>query len=132
MNITLKNAELHAAIKFLKDLKLKGGDSRCRSKLVKLLETPMQEFLQDETELFKEYDLLDERGKIKQDGDPEKVAQFKVEQNRLYQECVQINSGMYTPQIENLKNILENINIELSGEQAEIYDRLLDEMEKGE
>lgn len=132
MKITLKNTELPTAIQFLKDLNLKGSDSRCRSKLVKLLETPMQEFAQDEAELLKEYDLLDEQGKIKQDGDHEKVAQFKVEQNKLYQECVQIDSGTYTPQIEKLQNILENIEIELSGEQAEIYDRLLDEMEKGE
>lgn len=129
MKITLKNTELPTAIQFLKSLNLKGSDSRCRSKLVKLLEAPTQEFLQDETELFKEYDLLDEQGKIKQDGDREKVAQFKVEQNKLYQECVQIDSGTYTPQIEKLQNILENIEIELSGDNAEIYDRLLDEME---
>ena len=129
MKITLKNTELPTAIQFLKDLNLKGSDSRCRSKLVKLLEVPMQEFAQDEAELLKEYDLLDEQGQIKQDGEQEKVRQFKVEQNKLYQEQVIIDSGTYTPQIEKLKDILENIKIELSGDNAEIYDRLLDEME---
>ena len=128
MEITLKNKELAQAIAFLQSLKLKNADSRHRSKFVKLLVKAYEELAEEEANLLKKYDLLDENGTIKQDS--EHAHEFKYEQAVLYEEEVMISGGMYTKNIDELPRILNEIDVELDGQQAEIYDRLLDEMEK--
>ena len=132
MKITLKNKELAPAINFLQGLKLKNADSRHRSKLVKLLVKAFEELLEEEQELLKIHDLLDSEGAIKEseEQDINKAKEFKKEQSVLMDEEVVIEGGMYAKNIDELPRVLNEIDVELDGNEAEIYDRLLDEMEK--
>lgn len=132
MKITLKNKELAPAINFLQGLKLKNADSRHRSKLVKLLVKAFEELSEEEQELLKKHDLLDSEGAIKEseEQDINKAKKFKKEQSVLMDEEVVIEGGMYAKNIDELPRILNEIDVELDGNEAEIYDRLLDEMEK--
>lgn len=132
MKITLKNKELAPAINFLQGLKLKNADSRHRSKLVKLLVKAFEELSEEEQELLKKHDLLDSEGAIKEseEQDITKAKEFKKEQSVLMDEEVVIEGGMYAKNIDELPRILNEIDVELDGNEAEIYDRLLDEMEK--
>lgn len=131
MKITMKNRDLIKAIKFLNSLNLKGKDSRSRSKFIRLLEKYFEELKDDELELFKEFDLLDENGNIKQDtNDTDIIRLFNTEQEKLYSEQVVINCEDIIDRMITLKEALENLDTELSGDDAYIYDYLLDEMEK--
>ena len=131
MNITLKNKELIPTINFLQGLKLKNADSRHRSKLVKLLTTALDEFSESEQDL-KEHHLVDEKGAILPEDQQarEQVDAYNIEQKKLYEEEVVIEGGMYAKNIDELPRVLEALDIELEGKEAEVYDRLLDEMEK--
>lgn len=131
MKITMKNRDLAKAINFLNSLNLKGKDSRSRSKFIRLLEKYFEELKDDELELLKEFDLLDENGNIKQDmDDTESIRLFNTEQEKLYSEKVVINCEDIIDRMNTLKEVLENLDTELSGDDAYIYDYLLDEMEK--
>lgn len=132
MNITLKNKELIPTIQFLQGLKLKNADSRHRSKLVKLLTTALDGFAESEQDLLKEHHLVDEKGVIlpEEQQEKEQVDAYNIEQKKLYEEEVVIEGGMYAKNIDELPRILEALDIELEGKDAEVYDRLLDEMEK--
>lgn len=132
MEITLKNKELVPSINFLQSLDLKAVDSRHRSKLVKLLGKALDEYAEEERLLMITYDLLDENKKLKSESerDVEKVNAFTLEQAVLSDEEVKIEGGMFASNIDEVKRILEEYDGNLSGKDAEIYDRLLDEFEK--
>lgn len=131
MNITMKNRDLAKAINFLNSLNLKGKDSRSRSKFIRLLEKYFEELKDDELELLREFNLLDENGNIKQDtDDTESIRLFNIEQEKLYSEKVVINCEDIIDRMITLKEVLENLDTELSGDDAYIYDYVLDEMEK--
>ena len=131
MKITMKNRDLAKAINFLNSLNLKGKDSRSRSKFIRLLEKYFEELKDDELELLKEFDLLDENGNIKQDtNDADSIRLFNIEQEKLYSEQVVINCEDIIDRMNTLKEVLENLDTELSGDDAYIYDYLLDEIEK--
>lgn len=131
MKIILKNKELAPAINFLQSLNLKAADSRHRSKLVKVLVNAFEEFCQEEKELTKKFNLLDDNGELKKekDRDLENVKLFNAEQQILANEEVNIDGGMYAKNIEEMPRVLNEYDGEMSGKDAEIYDRLLDEME---
>lgn len=127
----MKNRDLAKAINFLNSLNLKGKDSRSRSKFIRLLEKYFEELKDDELELLKELDLLDENGNIKQDtNDTDSIRLFNIEQEKLYSEQVVINCEDIIDRMNTLKEVLENLDTELSGDDAYIYDYLLDEFEK--
>ena len=127
----MKNRDLAKAIKFLNSLNLKGKDSRSRSKFIRLLERYFEELKDDELELLREFDLLDENGNIKQDtDDTNSIRLFNTEQEKLYSEQVVINCEDIIDRMNTLKDVLENLDTELSGDDAYIYDYLLDEMDK--
>lgn len=134
MKIILKNKELAPAINFLQSFNLKAADSRHRSKLVKLLVSAYEEFGKEEKELTGKFDLLNETGELKSEKDRnlENVKQFNAEQQILFNEKVTIEGGMYSKNIEELPRILNEYDGDLSGQEAEIYDRLLDEFEKSD
>lgn len=127
----MKNRDLAKAINFLNNLNLKGKDSRSRSKFIRLLEKYFEELKDDEIELLREFDLLDENGNIKQDTDnTDSIRLFNIEQEKLYSEKVVINCEDIIDRMITLKEVLENLDTELSGDDAYIYDYLLDEIEK--
>lgn len=134
MKIVLANRELAPAINFLQSITLKATDSRHRSKFVKLLTEAYTDFVSEEKELTEKFDLLDQNGQLKkeQDQDLEKVKLFKIEQAVLSKEKVTIEGGLYSKNLEELPRILNEFDGDLSGQDAEIFDRLLDEMENVE
>lgn len=134
MKISLKNSELAVAIKFMKEMPLKGTDSRHRTKFVKLLTSAYEDFSESEKELLKEFNLLDEAGNIIE-ADKQSVADvqaFLVPQKELYAEQVVIEGGQYANNITEIPRILKEYDGELDGAEADIYDTLLDEFEKGD
>ena len=132
MKIELKNRELKAAINFLSAMNLKAKDSRCRSKLVNLLTMAFQVLSNDEKKLMEENSLLDDSGVLLDESkrNPLNVASFNKEQEVLMDEVVTIEGGLYAKNIDEIPRILSEYDGALSGREAEIYDRLLDEFEK--
>lgn len=132
MKITLKNKELQPAIEFLMGIPLKRAESRHRTKLVNLLRESLEELSKAETALMNEAGLLNSDGELLPDDerDVETVKQFNADQAVLYDEEVIIQGGTYAKNIEQIPDILNNYDEEMSGGTAEIYDRLLDEFEK--
>jgi len=135
MKLTLKNYELVPAINFLKQMELKASESRHRTKLVNLLLEASKGLQESEMELIKEYGAKDESGELTQtdNGDYQlnesRVGEFHTEQKKLLMEEVTIEPGMYAKNIEQVQGILNAYDGVISGEDAEIYDRLLDEFE---
>jgi len=76
--------------------------------------------------------LLDDNGQLKEgkDQDTKDVATFNKEQSILMEEEVVIEGGMYARNFAEIPRILQEYDGMLSGKDAEIYDRLLDEFEK--
>lgn len=132
MKIILKNKELKTAINFLSNMNLRAKDSRHRSKLVKLLTKAFAELGDEEKKLMSECDLLDESGDLKAEGDRDlkKVAEFNSEQADLMEEEVIIEGGMYSRNFDEMPRILSEYDEVISGIDAEIYDKLMDEFEK--
>lgn len=133
MKITLKNNELAPAINFLEGMTLKANkDSRHRTKLVKRIREAFTELSDEEKSLMEKFNLLDESGQLKEgkDQDAKDVAAFNKEQGILMDEEIVIEGGMYARNFDEVPRILNEYDGMLSGKNAEIYDRLLDEFEK--
>lgn len=133
MKITLKNNELAPAINFLEGMTLKANkDSRHRTKLVKRIREAFKELSDEEKTLMEKFSLLDENGQLKdgEDQDAKDVAGFNKEQTILMEEEVVIEGGMYARNFDEIPRILDDYDGMLSGKDAEVYDRLLDEFEK--
>lgn len=135
MKLTLQNSELALAINFLNAMEItKNEDSRCRSKFVKLLFEAADALGEEEKELLAQYNLLTETGEMVEEKlrDKDSVRMFNMEQRKLLKEEVVIEGGMFARNIEKMPKILRNYEGTLSGDDAYIYDRLLDEFEKVE
>ena len=135
MKITLKNKEIIPAITFLQKMELAANkDSRHRSKLVSKLQDAFKEFSDEEKELMQANNLLTKEGTLKTEDqrNVEDVAAFNRDQEILREEEVVIQGGMYARNFDELPRIFENYDVVLSGDDAEIYDRLMDEFEKNE
>lgn len=133
MKITLKNNELAPAINFLEGMTLAANkDSRHRTKLVKQIREAFMELSEEEKVLMGKFNLLDDGGQLKDQKDQlqSDIASFNKEQAELMEEEVIIEGGMYARNIDEIPRILEAYDGMLSGKEAEIYDRLLDEFEK--
>ncbi|MDT2690762.1 DUF1617 family protein [Enterococcus gallinarum] len=132
MKITLKNNELVPAINFLESIELSTKDSRHRTKLIKRIREALIEFSDEEKSLMEKFNLLDENGQLKdsKEQDTKDVAIFNKEQAILLNEEVVIEGGMYARNFDEIPRILEEYDGMISGKDAEIYDRLLDEFEK--
>lgn len=132
MKITLKNNELVPAINFLESIELSTKDSRHRTKLIKRIREALIELSDEEKSLMEKLNLLDENGQLKdsKEQDIKDVAIFNKEQAILLNEEVVIEGGLYARNFDEIPRILEEYDGMISGKDAEIYDRLLDEFEK--
>lgn len=132
MKITLKNNELASAINFLEGMTLAANkDSRHRTKLVKKIREAFVELSEEEKALMGKFNLLDDGGQLKEQKDQlqSDITAFNKEQAELMEEEVIIEGGMYARNFEEIPRILDEYDGMLSGKEAEIYDRLLDELE---
>lgn len=141
MKLKLQGKYLAPIDQLLFDLKLKNRkDSRSRTKLKKLIVRKLKEFEEDRKTLIEAYAEKDEEGnpKVNEQGSylfpsglPKKL---KEELDELGDELVIIEGGEYVNHITGMKKVLENeeIDIELSGSEADAYDHLLDAYEEAE
>lgn len=138
MKFKLKNIYLYPALIFLQGIKLKGRNSRARTKLVRLISPTLAEVQESEKALIKEFAVLDDDGNpvLKKDGQPElrpgTVLEFNQEHYKLFSEISIIEGGTYEGHREQCIEILDNYDGELSGNDAEAYDELFDALEAGE
>ncbi len=135
MKIILANEVLAPSVNFLGTIKLKGKDSRARSKLVKLLTNQFRELQESEQALIDEYAKTDENGKQEktENGnakiDPDRAKEYLAEHSKLMLEQVEIEGGTYVNHIDDCQKILEDYDGELDGQNAQAYDALLDAFE---
>ncbi|MFQ6578603.1 DUF1617 family protein [Enterococcus casseliflavus] len=129
--IKLKNKEITTAINFLDRMNLKPKDSRHRSKFVKQLNKALLELSEEEKTLMNKFELIDSNGQLKSDNDRkiDNVLAFNREQTILLEEEIIVEGGMYAKNLSEVQRILSEYDGVLSGEEAQIYDRLLDEFE---
>lgn len=139
MKITLKNYELGAALLFIQNMELKAADSRHRSKFKKALMEAVQGLQESELELYDLYGRKDDEGQLIVNEEktgyevkPENRNQFYQEMNVLLDEEIVIKSGLYARNLEKFGEVLSEYNGVISGKEADIYDRLMDEFEKEE
>lgn len=135
MKIILANEVLAPSVNFLGTIKLKGKDSRARTKLVNLLTQQVRELQESEQELIDEYAKTDENGKPEkaENGnakiDPDRAKEYLAEHSKLMLEQVEIEGGTYVNHIDDCQKILEDYDGELEGQNAQAYDALLDAFE---
>lgn len=135
MKIILANEVLAPAVNFLGTIKLKGKDSRARTKLVNLLTQQVRELQESEQELIDEYAKTDENGKPEkaENGnakiDPDRAKEYLAEHSKLMLEQVEIEGGTYVNHIDDCQKILEDYDGDLDGQNAQAYDALLDAFE---
>ena len=134
MKIAIENGKLGQAISLLFDLPLKGKQSRHRTKFIERLNARLEEVENDRIALAKEHAKKDEDGKaIKSDGhfDIADRDAFAKDLQELYEEELIIEGGDVSGMLKTVKEVLENCDKELSGQEAVIYDYLCDQFEKG-
>lgn len=130
--IKIKNIETGQIFNFLQNLELKGKASRGRTQLMKRLDEKNKEFLDDLTELQKEHfetddngDLIsDENGTLTPLGEAD-AREAEEKGTELQQEVVEINFGEYSSKYEALFSALDELDVPLVGQQAELYDTLM-------
>jgi SepF-like predicted cell division protein (DUF552 family) len=136
MEIKIENQKLAPAINLLFGLGLKGKQSRHRSKFVRLLQTKLQEFADDEKQLRKEECNLDENEEPKtyvKNGvemlDVKDLEHFKKAKDELYKEEVVITGADKETTLQTVHKVLDSLDKELSNQDADVYDYLLDQFE---
>ncbi|MFZ4853095.1 DUF1617 family protein [Enterococcus entomosocium] len=139
MKITLKNYELSAALLFIQEMALKAADSRHRSKFKSSLIEAVKGLQESELELYELYGEKDSEGQLIINEEKtgyeikaENRHQFYQEMIVLLDEEVVIKSGLYAKNFEKFGQVLANYDGVISGKEADIYDRLMDEFEKQE
>ena len=138
MEIRLENCYLEPSIKFLNQLKLKGKKSRARTQLVKLLVEQLRVLAEAQNALVEEYGKRDEEGNFihaseeKGGGvliEPRKAKEYLKEHDLLMKEVAEIQGATYIDHEKDMQMILEQCELELSGIDADVYDRLLEAFE---
>jgi hypothetical protein len=138
MHIKLQNKHLVPLIPFLQGMKLKGEQSRARSKFLALAMEAYAALHESELELLKEYAVPDGEGnpKITADGGftlkNGNAGEYLTERDKLFNEVAEIEGGTYTAHLSLMKRILTEYGEDLDGENAALYDALCDAFEEAE
>lgn len=137
--IKLENKSIVPVFNFLQGVNLKANKaSRGRTQFSKRLEEKNKEFNEALDEIRKEYFEIDENGEliieedkyIYKDESQETEVNEKIKE--LNEEKFEIHFGEYSTKYENLFNALDNLEIELSGQDAFAYNELMDAYEANE
>ena len=137
MKLKIKNMYLVPTHNLMSEMKLKGADSRARSKLLKLIKAAVESLGESERELIEEYGEKDADGKLIEDGGSYRIpaesrTAYAKEYKKLMEEVAEIAGGTYAGHIDKLERILNDCGMELEGVNAEVYDILLDALEGAE
>jgi hypothetical protein len=136
MRIRLKNRHVIALAPFLQGMKLKGERSRARSKFLNLVMGAYASLHDSELELLREYAVLDTGGepRVSEDGSfslREGCAKgYLAEREKLFNEVAEIEGGTYTSHLEVMRQVLADYDEDLSGDEAALYDALMDAFEE--
>lgn len=136
MKIKIRNDKLQPVIFFMEGLELKPSLSRARTRFISLLRPHVDIFLEADKHLVESYAVKDEKGNVifNNNGvfnlNPENAREFHEERRKLFLEIAEIEGGTYTTHLELLKQILDELDISLSGEKADAYDILCDAVDE--
>lgn len=133
--LNVKNNELVPMVTLLSKMDLKNAKSRARSKTISVFKNALTGLSDSEKELFKQYCELDESGepKTNEQGSYIPIKGKEKELNdahaELLNEAVVLEGGTYVHNLDLMPDILANLDMTLSGEEAIVYDRLCDEFD---
>lgn len=134
--LKFKNSEFVNVANFLVSIPLKTKASRARTSLINKLSLKNEEYRKFQKDLLEKYAQKDEAGELIQDenGSYPWVKETKDEAvealTELNNEEVYINIEEYRPNMKILGLALEDLDIELSGQEAAAYDLLMDQLEE--
>jgi len=135
VKIKLENRYIVPLVPFLQNMKLKGAQSRARSKFLSLVMGVYGSLHESELELLKEYAVLDGDGdpKANEDGSyslrEDTAKEYLAERERLFSEVAEIEGGTYTEHLALMRQILAEYDEALEGGNAALYDALCDSFE---
>lgn len=135
MYLEIPNHLLPAVSELLDSLPLKGADSRARTRALALVTTALETLGASEVELLNTYGVKNADGELVREGDtfelkPETAAEYQTERAKLLSEVSIIDEATYAGHEALLQEILEGIDLELTGTQATAYDLLLTSLEQ--
>lgn len=122
----IKNKDLSIVIGFLKEeIKATKVDNIHRMRIVKALELQQEKLISEETQLVKEFAVLDDNGNIKQDVNGSffvtNRAEFEAQQKQLLNEVFRIEDSNLSEALKTIKRLVNDFEDELSGESAEAH-----------
>lgn len=130
--IEIPNNQLVPAINFLRGLNLRPAPSRSRSKLVNVLDEARKNYAEDLNTLIENYQEKDADGEpvLQANGtakiDQGRAKEFTDEADKLGEEVVTVDGGLHKRAITAMGDVLMGLDIELSKEDATVYDILMD------
>lgn len=132
--LQVKNEAIVNLVTFLEKLELTPKASRVRTKLNKLLGSKVEELYKDEMDLLDRFGKKDGDGKlIQSDGAysliEDTAPNYHQEKAELLSEIIHIEVRELHDKLPVLIEELENSEEKLSGQQAEIFDDLMDLLE---
>jgi hypothetical protein len=136
MRIKLQNRYVALLVPFLQGMGLKGEQSRARSKFLLLATGAYASLHESELELLREFAVCDGNGEpqMAEDGSfslkDGNAAGYLAERDRLFSEVAEIEGGTYTTHLEVMRQVLADYDGELSGDEAALYDALMDAFEE--
>ena len=133
----IKNKDLSIVIGFLKEeIKATKVDNIHRMRIVKALESQQGKLISEETQLVKEFAVLDDNGNIKQDVNGSfyvtNRAEFEAQQKQLLNEVFRIEDNNLSDALKTIKRLVNDFEDELSGESAEAHYILIEALENNE
>lgn len=134
--LKLKNIELPSTIAFLNRISLRTKASRARTLLVKKLDVRLQEYVKFQQEILDKFAVKDDTGEVVKDEhgvftwQADHVQEGNEAFKELGEEEVFLNIEEYRPNMAFLKAALDDLDMELSGVDALVYDLLMDQLEE--
>lgn len=137
----IKNYEIAEFGEFLLELKLKGRQSRMRTRLVRLLQERLDLINEERNDLLMDYATKDEDGNIVKETDDDGEEYISLEngteynseiQKLMLEEFILEETGEVKVIIDEVREIVLNTDMEFSGEEALAYDRWCDILDDSE
>lgn len=134
--LTFKNAELAAVGNFLGTLSLKNKASRGRTKLIKLISTKNDEYIEERKETLEPFIKKDEAGNNVEGDTPgsvvlieEKTGEANAAITEIDEESAVIEFTEYSEKMKALYDAIVDYPSEFSNQDAAAYDLLMDQLE---
>ena len=139
--LRIKKIELEAFHGFVLGLKLKGKQNRHRMRVLKEIETALDQYNKDTTSLAEEFSLKDEEGKpvvVRRERNGESFdtydiddyATFVKEQTELNEETFVMDGEKYNEELKTLLVAMDESETELSGNEAVVEQLIYERIEK--